>query len=80
MSPELDCPPQGRQRLCSAVGIPTVRIKFQDVRQYLPEVIANKEFQKLFLKFLKGRIQREEQIVQVPRDWLLKAGLSEGVT
>lgn len=54
-------------------------MKFPDGRQYLPEAITDEEFQKLFLKFLQGRIEREEQIIQVPRDRLLKARLSEGV-
>lgn len=56
----LDCPRRQHQRRGPATGISTVQIKFCDGRQYLPEAIAGKEFQKLFLKFLQGRIQREE--------------------
>lgn len=56
----LDGPPRQHQRRGPAAGISTMQIKFYDGRQYLPEAITDKEFQKLFLKFLQGRIQREE--------------------
>lgn len=68
----------GSPPLCPA-RVLTDQMRFPERRPYLPEVIADEEFQKLFLKLLQGRIEREEQIIQVPRDRLLKARLSEGV-
>lgn len=61
------------------MGLPTLSPSPR-ARLYLPEVVADKQFQKLLLKLLEGRVQGEEHVVQVPRDRLLQARLSEGVT
>lgn len=48
-------------------------------RRYLPEVVADEQFQKLLLELLQGGVQREEHLVQAPRDRLLQARPPEGV-
>lgn len=49
------------------------------MRRYLLDVVAGEELHQLLLEPLQGRAQGEEQVIQVPRDGLLEAGLPEGI-
>ena len=60
--------------------LPTIQTKLPNPGLYLPEAIADHEFQKLLLELLQRGIQREEHIVQVARQRLLQAGLPEGIS
>lgn len=49
-------------------------------RPYLPDMVADQVLQQLLLELLQAGVQREEHVVQVPWDTLLKTRLPEGIT
>lgn len=46
---------------------------------YLPEVVADEQFQKFLLKLLQGGVHGEEEVIQMPCGGLLEARLPQSI-